>query len=204
MSDYYRPTASFPSGAYNATQVRLYGLDGTRLLNPAATPVTKKNKAIGKYKDKKNKENSVEVNISIKDGGGNPVTISDEEIDILPIDIKTGLVGVFSFTFSGATIWPAIIYGYSYEGHCYDFPKPKIMFLPTAPEATVPDDDCGYDKKPGYQVWIVDKLDECVELDVNRGFMEQLVLDANMPGRRSPSSYRATMAVSHRSGRAME
>ncbi len=58
--------------------------------------------------------------------------------------------------------------------------------------------------KPGYKVWIIDKLDECVEIDVNRGFAEQLVLEANMPGRRSPSTYRATMAVSHRNGRLME
>ncbi len=28
MDEFHRPTATFPSGAYNATQVRLYGLDG--------------------------------------------------------------------------------------------------------------------------------------------------------------------------------
>lgn len=53
-------------------------------------------------------------------------------------------------------------------------------------------------------VWIVDKLDRCVEFEMNAGFIEQLVLEANLPGKRSPSSYRATMAMAHRGGRLNE
>ena len=77
------------------------------------------------------------------------------------------------------------------------------MLIPAMPD-DVPDDDCGYDLKPGYKVWIVDKLDQCVEIEVNQGFIEQIVLEANMPGRRSPSTYRATMALSHRGGKLTE
>jgi hypothetical protein len=98
-----------------------------------------------------------------------------------------------------------IIVGYSYEGHCYDLPKPKLMILPAMYDR-IPPDDCGYDKKVdaagnGYAVWIVDKLDECVELDVTQGFVEQLVLEANLPGRRSPTMYAAKVIPPHRSGR---
>lgn len=102
-----------------------------------------------------------------------------------------------------------IIVGYSYEGHCYDLPKPKIMLIPSAPQP-IPVDDCGYDKKvdrsnPGsadnYLLWIVDKLDECVEFEMSQGFVEQIVLDANLPGKRSPTMYASRMMMGHRGGR---
>lgn len=92
-----------------------------------------------------------------------------------------------------------VIYGYAYEGHCYDLPKPAIMLLPVTPETEMPNDDCGYNEKPEYRVWVVDKLEDCTLLEVSNGNVEQLVLDANKPGRRSPSTYRATMQVAHRS-----
>ena len=88
---------------------------------------------------------------------------------------------------NGAQQSCGIIVGYSYEGHCYDLPKPKIMLLPTNP-VMIPVDDCGYDAKydsnalQKYMLWIVDKLDECVEFEMNQGFVEQLVLEANLPG----------------------
>ncbi|TGV46656.1 hypothetical protein EN784_54710, partial [bacterium M00.F.Ca.ET.141.01.1.1] len=48
-----------------------------------------------------------------------------------------------------------IIFGYAYEGHTYDLPKPKIMLIP-APPLEIPGDDSGYDlKKDYYRVWIV-------------------------------------------------
>jgi hypothetical protein len=199
MDEFHRPTATFPSKAYNATQVRLYGLDGTGLSEGTAL---NKNVEAGKYKDKTGTERAIDMDFKIKGGAAKN---SKEELNCLPVDVKIGLVGIYAFTYEGVIMWPAVIYGYSYEGHCYDLPKPKIMLLPEKP-TDIPDDDCGYDKKKpkGYKVWIIDKLDECVEIDINRGFAEQLVLDANMPGRRSPSTYRATMAVSHRNGRLME
>ena len=82
-------------------------------------------------------------------------------------------------------------------------PKPAIMLLPVLPEPIIPDDDCGYDEKfgAGYRVWVVDKLSECDHVEINSGFVEQLVLEANLPGRRSPATYRATMQLAHRSGR---
>ncbi len=98
-----------------------------------------------------------------------------------------------------------IMVGYSYEGHCYDFSKPKIMIVPALPQ-TIPADDCGYERKKDsrYQLWIVDKLDECVEFEMNQGFVEQIVLDANLPGKRSPTMYASRMMMGHRSGRLNE
>jgi hypothetical protein len=98
-----------------------------------------------------------------------------------------------------------IIFGYAYEGHTYQLPKPKIMLIPADPRP-IPDDDSGYNRKgnEGYRVWLVDKLDQCVEIEISQGFIEQLVLDANLPGKRSPSMYAGRMMLSHRSGKMME
>jgi hypothetical protein len=70
----------------------------------------------------------------------------------------------------------------------------------------IPVDDCGYDAKAAdnYKVWIVDKLDPCVEFEMNQGFVEQLVLEANLPGKRSPTMYAGRMMLAHRSGRLTE
>lgn len=107
----------------------------------------------------------------------------------------------------------AVIHGYSYEGQCYTFPKPKIMVVPSQNDPAV---GCGYGRfntergavgGPGaqeYMMWRVDKLERTLEIEVNQGFYEQLVLEANLPGRRSTSSYRATMQIAHRSGRLVE
>ncbi len=87
------------------------------------------------------------------------------------------------------------------------------MLIRTMPETEIPKDDCGYDEKvekdpkkevAGYKVWIVDKLSECVELEMNQGFVEQLVLEANLPGKRSPTMYAGRMLLAHRSGRLQE
>ena len=34
---------------------------------------------------------------------------------------------------SGTSSSWGVIYGYAYEGHCYDLPKPKLMLLPSRP-----------------------------------------------------------------------
>ena len=99
-----------------------------------------------------------------------------------------------------AQISSGVMFGYAYEGHTYDFAKPKLMIVPTLPLTKIPADDSGYDLKEteGYKVWIVDKLEQCVEIQVDRGFIEQIVLDANLPSKRSPTMYNAKMALAHR------
>lgn len=100
-----------------------------------------------------------------------------------------------------------IMFGYAYEGHTYEFAKPKVLLVPSQPlRGRIPKDDSGYDAKydEGYRVWLVDKLDHCVEVEINQGFVDEVVLEANLPGKRSPTAYRAVMALSHRGGRLSE
>lgn len=236
MSDCdHRPTLTFPGGAYNATQVRLYGIIQDTWVLSTSEPW--KSKVIGgnvaikttlEATHPRNDEADVEVKKLRKEK-----KLSEEEIyrsilnkyrtdaDVrLPvgyysevlIDTKRalGYVSISAVQLSKEEeLSCGIIVGYSYEGHCYDLPKPKIMLLPTVP-GQIPIDDCGYTEKYNpaardkYVLWIVDKLDQCVEFEMNQGFVEQLVLEANLPGKRSPTMYAAKQALGHRSGRLTE
>ena len=238
--EFHRPTLTFPDGAYNASQVRLYGLPGSGgLVFPGQS------KAAG------SSNINVSANLSTGDPGDdqeaqNQIKKLIEELapnrkmsDIerfryiidrisdaksvaysyqITLDVRkfgtvilSTIVTGQKFAQRGTLLSCGIIVGYAYEGHCYDLPKPKIMLIPAYPEE-LPPDDCGYKQKNDatssgtdrYMVWIVDKLDECVEFEINQGFVEQLVLDANMPGKRSPTMYASRMQMAHRSGRLSE
>jgi hypothetical protein len=91
-----------------------------------------------------------------------------------------------------------VIYGYSYEGHCYKLPKPQIMYLPVLPEDIIGGScgcDCGYVPELGYVVWSIDKLQRVIALDIRSDDLKTLVLDENMPGNRSPLAYSQTLAL---------
>ena len=244
MSDeFHRPTLTFPTGAYNATQVRLYGLapksSDTGVLIPQ---VAKLRGGVGE----------LEVSISVTTGLAdederqfnalNPIVqklredcktdgqiFSELVKDAAPIqgldgqEPKLAYVSKISIQMKQlGSVWISstitrkqavesnriiscgIIVGYAYEGHTYDLPKPKIMIIPTLPEPKIPKDDSGFDEKEDYSVWLVDKLDECVEFELNQGFVEQLILDANLPGKRAPNMYAGRMMMGHRSGRLTE
>jgi hypothetical protein len=190
MSDsYHRPTLTFPDGAYSATQVRLYGIEAASF-GPQAGPIGIAETGIMIHAFRRHDEQA------------------SVPLYLLRIETKgPGLVIIAAISANVPTeaLSAGIIVGYAFEGHCYDLPKPKIMLLRTPPR-TIPVDDCGYDEKAaeGYKVWIVDKLDECVELEVNQGFVEQLILEANLPGKRSPTMYAGRMMLAHRSGRLQE
>lgn len=224
MSDFHKPTFTFPDNAYHATQVRLYGIPGFSDIGHPARPTTftidNTDVTIsqsGRYDIGEEESNQVEAKLRAVDPSHvdawppfSPFAFPVKFTYFMPMQIKAmGVVYISaSFDFEDADDRPlsiGIIYGYAYEGHCYDLPKPKIMLLPALPRS-IPADDCGYKEKEaeGYRLWIVDKLDQCVEIEVNQGFVEQLVLEANLPGRRSPSTYRATMALNHRGGRLTE
>ena len=91
-----------------------------------------------------------------------------------------------------------VIYGYSYEGHCYKLQKPQIMYLPEEAHVIKGGDcgcDCGFVPELGYAVWQIDKLERVVALDVRSDDLKTLVLDENLPGNRSPLAYAQTMAL---------
>jgi len=225
--DFHRPTYTVPGevhGAYNASQVRLYGIPGPIFTKPGKAPkgepptpdvVTGVSDGLGlafafaKIKPSTgNEPNSVIAALSkgfkqiFRAADSSFVFIKSAMKDYM---IMLGAIDVGPEDLSRQRRLSAgVIFGYAYEGHCYDLPKPKIMLIPALP-VEIPSDDCGYDrKKPDYMVWIVDKLDQCIELEVSQGFIEQLVLEANLPGKRSPAMYAGRMLLGHRGGRMTE
>ena len=227
--DYHRPTLTFPSAAYNATQVRLYGIQATGGLSFPGHPATLDDTGVSVHASPECREDTDENShkaYAILEGNKDlefselvrrirngaiewpPFPVPTKLAYQLRIDMKSfGTIVVSTSVELGEKepLSAGIIVGYSYEGHCYDLPKPKIMLVRALPRS-IPVDDCGYDakKSESYRVWIVDKLDECVEFEMNQGFVEQLVLDANLPGKRSPSAYVGRMMLAHRSGRLTE
>ncbi|TIT03321.1 hypothetical protein [Mesorhizobium sp.] len=221
--DYHRPTYTTATtdvhGAFNATQVRLYGVPGLpkpedkNEFGDINTIVKEGQYAItfSKLAESAPDNNDDELLKLIR-------TMFDNQGDNKPDSSYVFIKSIFDnymLMLSAIDIDPkkkinakkfssGIIFGYAYEGHTYDLPKPKIMLIP-APPLKIPSDDSGYDlKKDYYRVWIVDKLDQCVEFEMNQGFVEQLVLEANLPGKRSPTMYAAKQALGHRSGRLTE
>lgn len=228
--DFHRPTLTFPTGAYNATQVRLYGIRSDTGLGVPGQPAAFADTGISIESDSNAGINREELHIfrdivknnDPKENFQKLIYELNEKIPRIPItftfhlkiETKIGTI-VIAVKNPGTTIGQidfrkqmscGIIVGYSYEGHTYDLPKPKIMLIPVAPELTIPEDDSGYKLKESenYAVWIVDKLDECIEFEMNQGFVEQIVLEANLPGKRAPSMYAAKMMMGHRSGRLSE
>ena len=100
----------------------------------------------------------------------------------------------------------ATIYGYAYEGHCYRMDKPSILvFLHEGSQA--PASGCGFDAREQtkdesvYSMWRLRSPQEILQLEVTVGTLQTVVLDANLPGRRGPSTYAAHMQLAHRGGR---
>jgi hypothetical protein len=236
--DFHRPTLTFPNKAYNATQVRLYGIKppetASKLIIPGQN-ITIEN-ALGEIditfsikpdETKEGKEALARLLKNVSRDGRDADAFAEMVMNfprdaelakiayLTQLTITTRQMGNIAITTtisarhavsSGRTITCGIIVGYAFEGHTYDLPKPKIMVIPTAPELNIPADDSGYDKKEDhdYAVWLVDKLDECLEFEMNQGFVEQLILEANTPGRRAPNIYSMKMMTGHRGGKLME
>jgi hypothetical protein len=217
--DFHKPTYTFPNGAYNATEVRLYGRPGIFQKSGEVTVNDKTFNISVSVKQKeasRKKESNKTGKVGIFDWGipefemmpTSGILLETFEVSQLimvlsaKIIIKgTEMKGREAQEFSTAT-W-GVIFGYAYEGHYFDLPKPKLMLLPVDPEK-IPVDDAGYSEKPGYMVWVVDKLNRCAEFEMNQGFIKELVLEANLPGKRSPTMYAARMMMGHRSGRLTE
>ena len=197
---------------YNPGEIRLYG----RLpdyLYPSKLPLSRKRfDALVKAMEAGSAEDKVknvkkEIDSLKKEFLGWPATItinifSQKNWYIVALNSDKALTNIAS---------AGVIYGYAYEGHCYKLPKPTVMLLPVDP-FTIPDPktkepknglirgDCGYDPDLGYMVWITDKLDKAVVLDVRIDDLKTLVLDANTPGSRSPLAYAQAQALSPQRG----
>jgi hypothetical protein len=109
-------------------------------------------------------------------------------------------------TATGADYTIATIYGYAYEGHCYRMDKPSILVFRHG-DTQEPAFGCGFGahekKRDGstYSMWRLRPPQEILQLEMTVGTLQSVVLDANLPGRRGPSTYAAHMQLAHRGGR---
>jgi hypothetical protein len=90
-------------------------------------------------------------------------------------------------------------YGYAFEGQCYRLDKVKILsFWSPAAEVAV---GCGYENQAGFFMWRVNKLAKVIELVPRVDEFREIILEANLPGKRAPNTYDSHMRLAHRSGR---
>lgn len=100
-------------------------------------------------------------------------------------------------------------YGYAFEGHCYRFDKPRLVGFSTHGNREKVDGPlgCGFDVPvPGnqdqwYQGWRLRSNQRIIEMGMSVGRVEDIILDANRPGRRPPNTYASDMQLAHRNGR---
>jgi len=110
----------------------------------------------------------------------------------------------------GETFIIIVAYGYAYEGHCYRFDKPKLLAFPIGVDAAKGEDayGCGFEiprdfprDKVWYRLWRLKSAKRIMELTASVDDIQKLILEANLPGRRAPGTYRSEMQLAHRGGR---
>lgn len=98
-----------------------------------------------------------------------------------------------------------LTYGYSFEGHCYRMDAHRIfVVIGSRDEDAV---GCGFENpdtapvNTQYRMWRIRSSTELMEIATDYGDAKTLILDANLPGRRSPNSYAIHLNMAHRNGR---
>ena len=96
-----------------------------------------------------------------------------------------------------------LAYGYAFEGHCYRFDTTRIFIVTSSFDYEAV--GCGFDAPPNppdsYKMWYIQSSDELLEISSSFSDAKTLILDANLPGKRSPTSYAINMSMAHRGGR---
>lgn len=99
-----------------------------------------------------------------------------------------------------------LAYGYAFEGHCYRLDSNRI-FIVVGPEDQDPV-GCGFDVQPpapkkhtGYRMWRIQSSTQLLEIATSASDAKTLILDASLPGKRSPTAYAITQSMAHRNGR---
>jgi hypothetical protein len=128
--------------------------------------------------------------------------------------VSAGTIGVqgspecyISVTPNSPRFKVAVIYGYSYEGHCYSLPKPCFVVVDANTEQEA--DGCGYNARPQiapgvpvkYWMWTADKLDRTLVLSMEQGFVEEIILQQNVSGPKAPAAYGTRVVLAHRGGK---
>jgi hypothetical protein len=98
-----------------------------------------------------------------------------------------------------------LVYGFCFQGHCYrlSIPAEYVIKHPVAgPEEPV---GCGYDGRPGYHRWRIERSTDVMRVERRKGKAEDLILDFNLPGR-SPAAmtYSAKVQIASKAGKIHE
>ncbi|QND13755.1 hypothetical protein HB775_07565 [Rhizobium leguminosarum bv. trifolii] len=91
-----------------------------------------------------------------------------------------------------------LAYGYAFDGHGYRFDSNRV-FLITGPKPQKAV-GCGFEID-GYMMWRIQASSQLLEIATKYSDAQSLILDAQLPGKRSPSSYAITQSMAHRDGR---
>ena len=124
------------------------------------------------------------------------LTLYGVQLTTIKLDLSPGGQEV-SLPSTGITIAIAA-YGYAYEGHCYRFDKTRILIFGGGTGAET-NGGCGFG--PSYKMWRLKPNARVIDLSVSAGTVQEVVLDASLPGRRAPATYRGEMQLVHRAGR---
>jgi hypothetical protein len=113
---------------------------------------------------------------------------------------QVGPAGFLAQQLAAAVAWQQIppanpafarIYGFSFEGHYYDLPKPVVMMVTGAgvpvgaPTPTIgQSDEAGrlWDFSTQLFAWNYDKLTVTIRLDIESGTLEQILLEPALSG----------------------
>ncbi|MGR9138877.1 hypothetical protein ACU8KI_25535 (plasmid) [Rhizobium leguminosarum] len=97
----------------------------------------------------------------------------------------------------GITASVVLAYGYSFDSHCYRMDSARVFLVTdsTAREAV----GCGFGT--GYQMWRITASSKILEISTKLGDAQSLILDSQLPGKRSPNSYAITQSMAHRDSR---
>lgn len=99
---------------------------------------------------------------------------------------------------AGVTGAIVLAYGYAFEGHCYRLDSTRV-FLVVGETACEDAKGCGFEAP--YKMWRITAATQIVEMSTASSDARALILDAQLPGKRSPASYAITLKMAHRSGR---
>jgi len=91
----------------------------------------------------------------------------------------------------------AVIYGYSFEGFCYRLDKPRVYIFEG--QAKKKANGCGFGDD--YSMWNIRSKNVLLEVSLDVDSAEALILDANLPGNRTPNTYGNDMQLAHRNGK---
>jgi|AraplaMF_Col_mMF_1032025.scaffolds.fasta_scaffold00049_99 hypothetical protein len=132
---------------------------------------------------------------------------------VTQVPTKPAMVNVIIPICDKVQFYSALIYAYAFQGHCYHLPEPTILVVQGALTPAV---GFGFDQfqvpagggppvnQTSYFMWVVEKLDRTMQLEMTSDTFEEIVLKRGLTGTKQPLSYATRFSVSHRGGKLME